>query len=125
MKYILLFVSNRDDDEAFVRLPETEKMKIYGPIMKWFEDNGKAGKVIGGEELQGIETASTVRHKNGKAVVTDGPYVETKEVFGGYAIAEVSDMNEAIELAKTWPGNSTVEVRPLVDHSAVTTPAAN
>jgi hypothetical protein len=125
MKYILLFVSNRDDDEAFAKLPEAEKVKIYGPIMKWFEDNGKAGKVIGGEELQGIETASTVRYTNGKAVVTDGPYIESKEVFGGYALIEVKNMEEAIELAKTWPGKSIVEVRPLVDHSSVPAQAAH
>ena len=125
MKYILLFVSTREDDEAFAKLPEAERMKTYGSIMKWFEDNGKSGKVIGGEELQGVETASTIRYRNGKALVTDGPYIESKEVFGGYAIADVKSMTEAIDLAKTWPGRAVVEVRPLVDHSAVATNAAH
>jgi hypothetical protein len=70
--------------------------------------------LIGGEQLQGPDTATTVRHKNGKVTVTDGPFIESKEVFGGYAIVKVKDLDEAIEMAKTWPVSSLVEVRPLV-----------
>ncbi len=49
-------------------------------------------------------------------MVTDGPYIESKEVIGGYAEVEVADLDEALEIAKTWPGQMGVEVRPVVEH---------
>jgi hypothetical protein len=51
-------------------------------------------------------------------MVVDGPFIEAKEVIGGYAIVEVADLDEALQMAKTWPGQTSVEIRPVVDHSA-------
>ena len=118
-KFILLFAG---DDDVEARLPKGESEEVYKRIGEWFSTHGRAGKIVGGEELQPRNTARTVRFdRSGKATVTDGPYMEAKELVGGYAIVEVADVNEAIELAKTWPGRSSVEVRPLVDHSGGTT----
>ena len=107
MKYVLMFTGSQDDPS-----PSPE---VYGRIMEWFQTNGS--KIVGGEELQGISTATTVRFTDGKPVVTDGPFIETKEVISGYAEVEVADLDEAIALAKGWPGQGAVEIRPTVDHS--------
>ena len=118
-KFILLFAAS-DDIEP--QLPKAESDEIYRKIAEWFATHGQAGKITGGEELQPRNTAKTVRwDKSGKPTVTDGPYMEAKELVGGYAIIEVADMAEAVALARTWPGRSAVEVRPLVDHSGSTT----
>jgi hypothetical protein len=69
----------------------------------------------GGAALQSSGTARTLKWKNGKAVVTDGPYAETKEVLGGLGILEARDMDEAVELISRHPGMriSTFEIRPI------------
>src|SRR5665213_35238 len=87
--------------------------------MKWFEEHSKAGRLVGGEELRGPSSSTTVRIKNGKATVTDGPFIEAKEVIGGFAIVEVKDLDEALAMAKSWPAGGDgrgVEVRPVVEH---------
>lgn len=104
--------------EGVDQLPEEHRAQAMGDYEKsgqWFEKYTKAGKVLGGEELRGPATATTVTRKNGKAVVTDGPFIESKEVIGGFAVIEVADLDEALAMAKEWPG--TVEIRPVVDHS--------
>jgi hypothetical protein len=118
MKYILMFAGTLEDQEQWEKMPKDEAAAAYERVAKWFEENGKSGKIVGGEELQGPNTATTVRRKNGKVTVTDGPFIESKEVLGGFAVVEVKDLDEALEMAKSWPGGSMVEVRPLVDHSA-------
>ena len=63
-------------------------------------------------------SSTTVRFKNGKPIVTDGPFIEAKEIVGGFAIVEVKDLDEALAMAKTWPGGGEgriVEVRPVVE----------
>lgn len=115
MKYVLLFGGSM---EGVAQLEDEERERAMADYQKsgqWFEKYSRAGKVLGGHELQGPSTATTVTHKNGKVTVTDGPFVESKEVIGGYAEIEVADLDEALEMAKEWPG--TVEIRPIVDHS--------
>ena len=115
MKYMLMFVG---DDEEWAKVPEKEREEGYKKIGEWFGKHGQSGTIIGGEELQGRATAATVRFNgSGAPIVSDGPYVEAKELIGGYALVEVKDRDEAIALAKTWPGRSTVEVRPLVERA--------
>jgi hypothetical protein len=72
-----------------------------------------AGKIRGGRKLQAPETATTVRLEGGEPVITDGPFVEGKEVVSGYAEIEVSDLDEALRMVQTWPGCPVVEIRPL------------
>ena len=115
MKYVLLFGGTM---EGVDQLPEEHRARAkadYEKSNQWFEKYSRTGKVIGGEELQGPGTATTVSRKNGKLSVTDGPFIESKEVIGGFALIDVADLDEALAMAKDWPG--TVEIRPIVDHS--------
>ena len=118
MKYIIMFAGTLDEQEQWEKMPKEQLALAYKRVGKWFEEHTKSGKIVGGEELQGPSTATTIRRKNGKVTVTDGPFIESKEVIGGFAIVEVKDLDEALDMAKSWPGGSLVEVRPLVDHSA-------
>ena len=113
-KYMLMFVGN---DEEWESQPKAELEKNYGPIMSWWDELVKSGVVKGGEELKPQRTATTVRRVNGAMKVTDGPFVESKESVGGFALIEVEDLDKAIAVAKSWPGGD-VEVRPIVDHGA-------
>jgi len=113
MKYVLLFGDTKERAKQWDSMPEAQKVAAYGPINQWF---GKYGnKITGGHELQPERTATTVKFNNGKAVVTDGPFIEGKEVIGGYAEVNVADLDEAIKMAKEWPTGGLVEVRPVVD----------
>jgi hypothetical protein len=115
MKYVLLFGGTMEGVDQRPG-PERESMMAdYEKSGQWFEKYTKARKVLGGHELQGPSTATTVSTKNGRVTVTDGPFIESKEIIGGYAEIEVADLDEAIAMAKEWPG--TVEIRPIVDHS--------
>jgi len=112
VKYMLMFVS--DDSNWDPSKPEIQA--AYKRIGEWFEEHTKSGKITGGEELKGTTTATTVRQRNGKITVTDGPFAESKEAIGGYALVDVKDLDEAIAIAKTWPTLQTIEIRPLVEH---------
>jgi hypothetical protein len=117
MKYVLMFAGSVDDQEAWEKLPKDQLAAAYEHVNKWFEEHSKAGRIVGGAELKGPSSSTTVRIKNGKAIVTDGPFIEAKEIIGGFAIVDVKDLDEALAMAKTWPGGGIVEVRPVVDHS--------
>src|ERR1700687_697032 len=108
MKYVLLFGGTMEPEE---RAKNPEMAAAYERITKWFDDYGRAGKIISGQELQGTQTATTVRFKDGKPMVVVGPFIEAKEVIGGVAVIEVADLDEALESAKTWPGRRTGAVR--------------
>jgi hypothetical protein len=117
MKYALLFVGTMEDQEQWDNQTREQMLASYAKAGEWFQEHTRSGKIVGGEELQGPHTATTVRVKDGKPILTDGPFIESKEVIGGFAIVDVKDLDEALELAKGWPGGP-VEVRPVVDHSA-------
>ena len=116
MKYVLMFAGSLEAQEQWEKQSPEELKDAYERVNKWFEDYGRGGKIVGGAELKGPQTATTVRFKNGKPTVTDGPFIEAKEVIGGFAVVEVADLDEALEMAKRWPGGSLVEVRPVVEH---------
>jgi hypothetical protein len=74
--------------------------------------------VVGGAGLKGVETATTVRVQDGQTLVTDGPFADTKEVFGGYYMFEADDLDAAIALAATIPAaldGGAIEVRPVLE----------
>jgi hypothetical protein len=112
VKYMLMFIS--DDSNWDPSKPEIQE--AYKRVGEWFGEHTKSGKIIGGEELKGTNVATTVRQRNGKITVTDGPFTESKEAIGGYALVDVKDLDEAIAMAKTWPVLSTIEIRPLLEH---------
>ena len=111
MKYMLMFAS----DETWERTQSPDEVQRgYEAVMKWWGEHSAAGRIVGGEQLKPSSTATTVRRKNGTVSVTDGPFIESKEALGGFAIVEVPDLDAALALAKSWPGGEIVEVRPLV-----------
>jgi hypothetical protein len=113
MKYILLFGDSTEGQQRWESMPEDLRAQAYGAIERWFDENGSM--ITGGNELQPPSTATTVRFNgNGEPIVTDGPFIEGNEVIGGYAEIEVTDLDEALRLARTWPGQGPVEIRPVV-----------
>lgn len=110
MKYMLMLVRSDAEWEAL-----TDEEQDYPAIDRWFGELAQRGVLRGGEELQGARTATTVSWEGGRPILTDGPYMESKETIGGFGIVEVADLDEAIEIAGTWPARShRVEIRPIV-----------
>lgn len=112
MKYMVMFVG---DETAERELGPDERRKMYETIGKWWGEHAAAGRILDGWELKPTATATTLRKKQGKVSVTDGPFIEAKEALGGFAIVDVPDLDAAIELAKGWPTLETIEIRPLVE----------
>jgi hypothetical protein len=113
MKYVMLILNNAD---AVANMTADEQQAWSSEIMGWYEKYGSSGVLAdGGHQLQPPETAKTVR-ANG---VTDGPFMETKEVLGGFSVLEADSIDEAAEITKTWPGVDrgliTIELRPVVE----------
>ena len=116
MKYVLLFCGSQDLQRQWEQEGEDVKSEQYARVYRWFEEN--AAKLGDGNQLQGPHTATTVRFEGGKEpIVRDGPYIEGNEVIGGYVEANVADLDEALRLAKSWPGGGAVEIRPTVENS--------
>jgi hypothetical protein len=113
MKYVLLFVGTMADQDRWDKQSKEEFEASMAAAGRWFDQYSREGKIVGGEQLQGPQTVTTVRSDNGQRVVTDGPFIESKEVIGGFAIVEVKDLEEAHEMAKAWPSGP-VEVWPAV-----------
>ncbi len=113
-KYMLMFVGS---DDWYDTQSKEDLAKAYRPIMSWWDDLLKTGVIKGGEELGPQRTATSVRRVNGSMKVTDGPFIESKETVGGFALIEVEDLDKAIAVAKSWPGGD-VEVRTIVEHGA-------
>jgi hypothetical protein len=111
MKYVLLILDT--PDEPAPGTPEYGAW--YTEVAAWYEKWDATGRLDGGHQLQGTETAKTIR----SGTVTDGPFIETKEVLGGYSGIEADTIEEAVEIAKTWPGVDrgwiTIEVRPILN----------
>jgi hypothetical protein len=111
VKYALLIYSHEPDWDS---LSEDEKAAIYG---EYFAVSETAG-VVGGQELQPAAMATTVRVRDGRTMTTDGPFVETKEMLGGFFIFEADNLDAALELASRIPAarrGGAVEVRPVVE----------
>ena len=86
------------EDKYFGALSPSEQRDFMDACFAYDEELQKNGHMIGGETLQGAKTATTVRVRNGKPVITDGPFDETKEQLGGIMFLEAKDLNEAIQL---------------------------
>lgn len=111
MKYVLLFVETEPFTKDMAAMGPAERERAYSKVNQWFADH--ADKLRGGSKLKAAETATTVRLDRGEPVVTDGPFVEGKEVVSGYVEIEVDDLDEALKAATTWPGCPVVEIRPI------------
>ena len=111
MKYLLMFV---DTDVDWSKAPHEESHQMFEQIGRWWGTHAAAGRITGGAQLQPVSTATTVRFNGDKPIMTDGPFIEAKERIGGFALVDVADLDEALEMARTWPARGVVEVRPLV-----------
>ncbi|MGH2883978.1 MAG: YciI family protein [Solirubrobacteraceae bacterium] len=117
MQYAILIYDRPGAYEALSPGEFERVMAEYGPIT---EDPA----VRGGAQLQPVATATTVRVSDGETLTTDGPFAATKEVFGGYYVIEVDDLDQALAFAARIPSarmGGAVEVRPIVDRGAVET----
>ena len=114
MKYVLLFVDTERFSSELSAMSATERERAYARVNEWFAENARA--LRGGSKLQSPDTATTVRLDAREPIVTDGPFVEGKEVVSGYAEIEVADLDEALRMVRTWPGCPVVEIRPVELH---------
>jgi hypothetical protein len=111
MQYMCLIYGLKD-----LQLPEAEEQKLFAAYGAFTEEARASGKMVDGAPLQGIETATTVRVRDGKRVITDGPFAETKEWLGGFYTFECATLDEAIDWAARIPGAAygSIEVRPIM-----------
>ncbi len=111
MKYMLLIYG---DERA---LDETEREECYGESTQLAQELKTSGQYLAASPLHPTSTATSVRVREGKRLVTDGPFAETREQLGGYFLIDASDLDEALGIASRIPGArlGTVEVRPIVE----------
>ena len=114
MKYICL---GYIEPNKFETMTEAERNALVDACFAYDEELRKNGHFAGGDGLQGPQTATTLRWKNGKVAITDGPYAETKEQLGGILVLEARDLNHAIQLMSKHPGVKAgpFEIRPAAD----------
>ena len=112
MKYVCLVYLVEKDMNAMTK---TEADTCTEEILAYDDDLRKAGHLIVAHALQPIETATTIRVRNGKLSATDGPFAETKEQLGGFILIDARDLNEAIQVAAKIPlaRRGSIEVRPI------------
>lgn len=114
MKFALLLYDTPGDS------PEFGTPEMDAEMQQWFEfthELESAGKHLGGEALNPVETATTVRVRDAKTITADGPFAETKETLGGFYLIEAADLDEAIAWAAKIPSApyGSVEIRPIME----------
>jgi hypothetical protein len=114
MRYLCLIY---DDEKKVATMPENESNAFMGEYFAFTDGIKASGHYLAGEALQPVETATTVRVRNGKVGTTDGPFAETKEQLGGFYLIQAKDLNEAIQVAAKIPSakSGSVEVRPIME----------
>src|SRR5213082_1316438 len=112
MKYMLLVYM---DEQA---MTDEEREHCYVESAQLTQDLNAKGQYLGAGPLHSVNTATSVRVREGKRLVTDGPFAETREQLGGYYLVEAKDLDEAIAIAARIPGARTgsIEVRPVLEH---------
>ncbi|HEY8224843.1 MAG TPA: YciI family protein [Pyrinomonadaceae bacterium] len=117
MKYLLLIYH---EEKHWAAQSESDRQKIYAEYRKLREELTAKGQFVGGSQLHPIATASSVRVRDGKELITDGPFAETHEQLAGYFLIEVKNLDEALAIAARIPSarEGTIEVRPIVESAA-------
>lgn len=111
MKYMLLIYMGEN------AMSESEREACYVESTQLARDLKAGGKFLSANPLQSVTTATNVRIREGKRLVTDGPFAETREQLGGYFLIDATDLDEAIAIASRIPAarKGTVEIRPIVE----------
>jgi hypothetical protein len=114
MKYLCLIY---DEEKKLSSMSKTEGDAMMGEYFAFTEGIKKSGHYLGGNALQPVHTATTVRVRNGKVSTTDGPFAETQEQLGGYYLIEAKDLNDAIQVAAKIPSSriGSIEIRPIME----------
>jgi hypothetical protein len=115
MKYMLLTYL---DEKAWLALGADEQKRLMNECAPHIQKLLATKKLLDGAPLHPTTTATTIRHRDGKHILTDGPFAETREQLGGYTIIEAKDLDEAIAIASGFVGTSSIpsiEVRPILD----------
>ncbi len=112
MKYACLCY---DDEKMLKAMPKNEWDTVVKEVYAYNEELQKQGRLIASQALDSVQTATTVRVRNGKVSTVDGPFAETKEQLGGFFLIEARDLNEAIRIASKLVGArlGCIEVRPV------------
>ena len=120
MKYLLLICG---EEKAWAAMPDDDRQQLMADFRQFSKDIQTSGQYVSGSQLQPTTSATSVRVRDGKSLVTDGPFAETREQLGGYYLVNVKDLDEAIAVAARIPSarTGTIEVRPLIE---MTVPAA-
>jgi hypothetical protein len=110
VQYLLLITGDLSQPTS-----QAEIDRVMGEYWEYDKAVADAGVKIAGEALQGLETATTVRVRDGERVLTDGPFAETREVIGGFYLLDVPDLDAALDWAARCPGAKygSIEVRPI------------
>ena len=118
MKYICL---GYIDQSAWAAMPEKERNSFMDDCFTYDDELRRNGHFAGGEALDDARNATTLRYRNGKLSITDGPFAETKEQLGGILILEARDLNHAIQIMSRHPGVKAgpFEIRPAADLSGM------
>ena len=117
MKYMLLIYH---DEAAWNSHTEAERQQIYREYRELIQQLQSSGQYLMGDQLQSTTTANSVRVRDGKQMVTDGPFAETREQLGGFFLIDANSLDEATSIAGRIPSarSGTVEVRPVVETAA-------
>lgn len=112
MKYLCLIY---DAEQELRQMTKPQSDAFMGEYFAFTNELAHSGRMLAGEALQPVRTATTLRERNGTLTTTDGPFAETKEQLGGFYLVEAKDLNEALQIAAKIPSVRTgsVEVRPV------------
>ena len=112
MKYLCLAY---EEEARLNALSASEWSALRSETMAYVEALRRSGQLLAAEPLQSVQTATTVRVRNGRSLTTDGPFAETKETLGGFFLIDARDLDEAIRVATGWPSAriGSIEVRPV------------
>ncbi|MBB5084778.1 YciI family protein [Nonomuraea endophytica] len=111
MKYVLMFIETEQFARQLEEMGELEQRQAYEAVGRWFADHAEV--ITHHVHLAPVHTATTMRLDGAEPIVTDGPYMEGKEVVSGFAEVEVADLDEVLKLARSWPACPIVEIRPV------------